>query len=141
LWPGGVQVGGEGFDWSQVDWSWRPVLPPPQGTVQRVACTLFTFAAFLAQAAAVAAFVLLLFLMVGFSALFFRFTDYSAADATGPAGGQPPAGPPADPPIRLIPDVKSEDPRRGYESCELLVRRLLLAAVFFALAFFMTRLQ
>jgi hypothetical protein len=139
--PGGVQIGGEGFDWSQVDWSWRPVLPPPQSAFGRAACTLFTFCAFLAQAAAVAAFFLLLFLMVGFSALFFRFTDYQAAAGPPPSGGQPPAGPPAAPPIRLIPDVKSEDPRRGYESCELLVRRLLLAAVFFALAFFMTRLQ
>ena len=105
---------------SKVDWSMKALVYPEE--VGKISNGLFTLAAFLAQAAAATACLAFITFLMGFAYLIYSFTL-------------------PDKEIRLIPDVDSDDTRRGFEVFGLLIENILLASVFFFCVFYLTRIQ
>jgi hypothetical protein len=92
------------------------------GQISSSATLVFGAFAFLAEATVVSAFLLFICVIFAFAAWVFGYTNEDAAD-------------------ELFPNPKSDDPRRGFESFQLLIENLLLAAVSLFFVFFMTRLH
>jgi hypothetical protein len=101
-------------------WNIAPHLSGQQ--IGPVATVLFGAFAYLGEAALVMCFLLFISVVFAFAAWIFGFTN-------------------EDVPLELFPNPRSEDPRRGFESFQLFIENLLLAATAFFFVFFMTRLQ
>ena len=87
-----------------------------------VEARLFGFLAFTAQGCTASVFLIFATMMLTFAAWIFRFTSNQVNE-------------------ELIPDVRSSDTRRGFETFEPLMVNLLLASFFFFGVFFLTRLD
>jgi hypothetical protein len=90
--------------------------------ISSTATVTFGAFAYLGEALLVMCFLLFISMVFAFAAWIFGFTN-------------------EDVPLELFPNPRSDDPRRGFESFQLFIENLLLAATLFFFVFFMTRLQ
>lgn len=101
-------------------WNIAPHLSGLQ--ISPVATATFGVLAYLGEAILVMCFLLFISVVFAFAAWIFGFTNEDVR-------------------LELFPNPRSDDPRRGFESFQLFIENLLLAATSFFFVFFMTRLQ
>jgi hypothetical protein len=101
-------------------WNLAASVPGTQATF--VSVRMFGLAAFTSQAAVATIFFMFCVVIITFAAWIYHYTSEQVGD-------------------ELIPNVRSPDPRRGFEHFEPFIRSMLLAALFLFGVFFLTRLD
>lgn len=110
-----------GFEDHEADWSWGAWIDP---TLSAPFVVGFTSAVFLTQVIAISIFFLYVVTLITFATLLWRLTEQHPNTT-----------------MKLIPQVDSDDPRRGFQIFSPFIENIILTAIFFCCALFMTRLQ